>query len=108
MLSMNAQLPPYLKLLFSVQEFLAANMPAACVLLSALLVIAAARRRWLFGFVFKVPFFKAQKELYLEIRFNKVLALLLHGGMTSAAGGADCRFGVGGCRAVPQGGSFCR
>ena len=79
--SMNAQLPPYLKLLFAVQEFLAANMPAACILLSALLVIAAARRRWLLELVFKVPFFKAQKELYLEIRFNKVLALLLHGGI---------------------------
>lgn len=80
--SMNAQLPPYLKLLFDVQEFLlAANMPAACVLMSAVLVIAAARRRWLLELVFKVPFFKAQKELYLEIRFNKVLALLLHGGI---------------------------
>ena len=79
--SMNAQLPPYLKLLFAVQEFLAANMPAAYILLSALLVIAAARRRQLLELVFKVPFFKAQKELYLEIRFNKVLALLLHGGI---------------------------
>lgn len=41
--SMNAQLPPYLKLLFAVQEFLAANMPAAGVLLLAVLVIAAAQ-----------------------------------------------------------------
>lgn len=79
--SMNAKLPPYLKLLFAVQEFLAANMPAACVLLSAVLVIAAAQRRLLLELVFKIPFFKAQKELYLEIRFNKVLALLLHGGI---------------------------
>lgn len=79
--SMNAQLPPYLKLLFDVQEFLAANMPAACVLLSVVLVIAAAQRKRLLELVFKVPFFKAQKELYLEIRFNKVLALLLHGGI---------------------------
>ena len=79
--SMNAQLPPYLKLLFAVQEFLAANMPAACVLLSVVLVIAAAQRKRLLELVFKVPFFKAQKELYLEIRFNKVLALLLHGGI---------------------------
>ena len=79
--SMNAQLPLYLKLLFAVQEFLAANMPAACVLLSVVLVIAAVRRRQLLELVFKIPFFKAQKELYLEIRFNKVLALLLHGGI---------------------------
>ena len=79
--SMNAQLPPYLKLLFAVQEFLAANMPAACVLLSVVLAIAAARRKRLLELVFKIPFFKAQKELYLEIRFNKVLALLLHGGI---------------------------
>ena len=79
--SMNAQLPPYLKLLFGVQEFLAANMPAACVLLSVVLVIAAAQRKRLLELVFKIPFFKAQKELYLEIRFNKVLALLLHGGI---------------------------
>ena len=80
--SMNAQLPPYLKLLFAVQEFLAANMPAACVLLSVVLVIAAAQRKRLLELVFKIPFFKAQKELYLEIRFNKVLALLLHGGVS--------------------------
>lgn len=79
--SMNAQLPPYLKLLFAVQEFLAANMPAACVLLFAVLAILAVRRRRLLEFVFKVPFLKTQKELYLEIRFNKVLALLLHGGI---------------------------
>ena len=56
-------------------------MPAACVLLSVVLVIAAAQRKRLLELVFKIPFFKAQKELYLEIRFNKVLALLLHGGI---------------------------
>lgn len=50
--SMNAQLPLYLKLLFAVQEFLAANMPAACVLLPVVLVIAAVRRRQLLELVF--------------------------------------------------------
>ena len=45
------------------------------------LFIAAAQRKRLLELVFKIPFFKAQKELYLEIRFNKVLALLLHGGI---------------------------
>ena len=50
--SMTAQLPPYLKLLFAVQEFLAANMPAACVLLSVVLVIAAAQRKRLLELVF--------------------------------------------------------
>lgn len=61
--SMNAAVPPYLNLLFALQGALADNLPAFLMTL------------------FAVPFLKTQKQLYLEIRFCKVLALLLHGGI---------------------------
>ena len=61
--SMNAAVPPYLNLLFALQGALADNLPAFLLAL------------------FAVPFLKTQKQLYLEIRFCKVLALLLHGGI---------------------------
>lgn len=79
--SMNAAVPPYLALLFAMQGFVAANLPAVFALLMLLVLAAVRCRKRLVQMLFAVPFLKTQKRLYLEIRFNKVLALLLRGGI---------------------------
>lgn len=79
--SMNAAVPPYLALLFAAQGFVAANLPAAFAVLLALVLAAVRYRARLLQLVFTLPLLRAQKELYLEIRFDKVLSLLLHGGI---------------------------
>lgn len=79
--SVNAAVPPYLSVLFAVQGFAAANLPAVLLLLLALCAAAVRYRQRLIALAFAVPFLRAQKELYLEIRFIKVLSLLLHGGI---------------------------
>ncbi len=83
--SMGAELPLYLRLLFAVQGFAAANLPL--LLCAAVLVLAAAvhYRQRLIKMLFAVPALKTYRRLYLEIRFNKVLSLLLSGGMALPA-----------------------
>lgn len=79
--SVNAAVPPYLSVLFAVQGFAAANLPLVLLLLFALCAAAVRYRQRLIALAFAVPFLRTQKELYLEIRFIKVLSLLLHGGI---------------------------
>ena len=79
---MNAAVPPYLNLLFALQGALADNLPAFLLTLLAAVFLAVRQRGRIMQALFAVPFLKTQKQLYLEIRFCKVLAL---------AGGADCR-----------------
>ena len=84
--SMGAELPLYLRLLFAVQEgFAAANLPL--LLCAGMLVFAAAvhYRQRLIKMLFAVPALTTYRRLYLEIRFNKVLSLLLSGGMALPA-----------------------
>ncbi len=79
--SMNAEVPPYLNLLFALQAAVAENMPVfLCAFFAAVLFVWQQRGKFV-QLLFCVPFLKAQKQTYLEIRFNKVLALLLHGGI---------------------------
>ena len=79
--SMNAAVPPYLNLLFALQGALADNLPAFLLTLLAAVFLAVRQRGRIMQALFAVPFLKTQKQLYLEIRFCKVLALLLHGGI---------------------------
>ena len=79
--SVNAAVPPYLSVLFAVQGFAAANLPLVLLLLFALCAAAVRYRQRLIALAFAVPFLRTQKELYLEIRFIKVLSLLLRGGI---------------------------
>lgn len=80
--SMNAEIPAYLNFMFSVQNMLENNLPVFLTVLAVVAVLAARQRRRFMQALFAIPFLKAQKQLYLEIRFNKVLALLLHGGIS--------------------------
>ena len=79
--SMNAEIPAYLNFMFAVQGALADNLPVFLTVLAAFVVLAVLKRQALMQSLFAIPFLKVQKQLYLEIRFNKVLALLLHGGI---------------------------
>ena len=79
--SMNAAVPPYLNLLFALQGALADNLPAFLLAVLAAAFLAVRQRGLIMQALFAVPFLKTQKQLYLEIRFCKVLALLLHGGI---------------------------
>ncbi len=79
--SMNAEVPPYLNLLFALQAVIAENFLAFLCMGFAALLFAWQQRRKIVKALFGIPFLKAQKQMYLEIRFDKVLALLLHGGI---------------------------
>lgn len=79
--SMNAEIPAYLNFMFAVQGALADNLPVFLTVFAAVAVLAVLKQQALMQALFAIPFLKVQKQLYLEIRFNKVLALLLHGGI---------------------------
>lgn len=79
--SMNAEVPPYLNLLFALQAVIAENILVFLGTVFAAALFAWQQRTKIVKALFGIPFLKAQKQMYLEIRFDKVLALLLHGGI---------------------------
>ncbi len=98
--SMDAQVPAYLTLLFALHGIFAEHWPLFLSLLFAAAALAAGRRQRLGQALLGLPFVKGYKQLYLEIRFNKVLALLLQGGvpLPSAAQTAGAALGDAGLR----------
>ena len=110
--SMNAAVPPYLNLLFALQGALADNLPdnlpAFLLALLTAVFLAVRQREQIMQALFAVPFLKTQKQLYLEIRFCKVLALLLHGGIPLPQAAQIAGEALGDAKLRQQAENFCR